>query len=104
VSYNTFSRVFLIIFSMEKCDIGWGDFLEFSKLFFYGEMWCGMLIEFLELFSIEKCDVAWGDFHEFLELILNREMWLSMRWYDMLLEFLELFFNEESWCGMRWFS
>jgi hypothetical protein len=35
---------------MEKCDVGLGDFLQFSELFFNGEMYRGMLIEFLKLF------------------------------------------------------
>jgi hypothetical protein len=89
---------------MEKCDVGWGDFLEFSKLFFNEEMWrgmrwCDMLLEFLELFSIEKGDVSWCDFLGFLELFFNREMWCGI-----LVEFLELFFHGERWHDIRWFS
>jgi hypothetical protein len=87
---------------MEKCDVTWGDFLEYLELFFNGKIWCGMrwcdmIVEFLELFfNRARWCVAWGDFLELLELFFNRESW-----FGMLLEFLELFFNGERWCGMK---
>jgi hypothetical protein len=52
-------------FWMEKCDVGWGNFLEFLELFFNGEMWCGMLLEFSELF-------------------FNRERWFGIRRFSWI--------------------
>jgi hypothetical protein len=49
---------------MEKCDMGWDDFLKFLELFFNREMWHGMgwycmVIEFSKIFLIEK--VMWHE-------------------------------------------
>jgi hypothetical protein len=68
--------VFLIIFSIEKCDVVWGD--------------VACYLNFQNYFSMEKGDVAWGDFFEFLELFFNGE-----RWCGILLEFLKIFLMEK---------
>jgi hypothetical protein len=54
-------------FSIEKCDVIWGDFLEFLELFLikkcdvsWGDMPC--YLNFQNSFSIEKCYMVWGDF------------------------------------------
>jgi hypothetical protein len=110
--------MFLNYFSMEKCDVGWSDFLKFSELFFNGEMWRHevmwhapwifriifnrevmwhevIFLNFYNYFSIEKGDMA---------CYLNFQNYFSMEkgdvaWADFL-EFLELFFNGERWRGM----
>jgi hypothetical protein len=100
--------------------MGWGDFLQFSELFFqwrnmtYDMRWCGMLLKFSELFVNREGDVAWGDF---FELFFNIERWRAwgdvtcylnfqnyvlmekcdVTWGDFL-KFLELFFKGERWC------
>jgi hypothetical protein len=93
---------FLNYFSMEKCGVGRGDFLEFLELFFNGEIWCGrswcgMLLNFENYFSMEK-----ADFFKFLELFFNRERWCGIRWYDMLFEFLEIFYFSMEKCDVAW--
>jgi hypothetical protein len=47
--------------SMEKGGRSWGDFLEFLELFFNGERWYDMLLEFLAIFSMKKDYMAWDD-------------------------------------------
>jgi hypothetical protein len=101
VNYNTFSRVFWIIFqwrnviwyevislnfynyfSMEKCDMAWGDVTCF--------------LNFQNYFSIEKGDMAWGDFLEFVELFSHGE-----KWYGMML-FFWIFISIFQWRKMMW--
>jgi hypothetical protein len=114
-------------FSMEKYDMGWGDFLKFFELFFNGEMWsgmrwCGMLFEFSELFFNTnvmwhvmmwfslffriifqyRCDVTCDD----VICYLNFQNYFSMEKggvaCGVFLEFLELFFSGERWRDIRW--
>jgi hypothetical protein len=74
---------FLELFFNKKCDVTWGDFLEWLELFFKRKVICRDVtcyLNFYNYFSMEKCDVAWGDFLKFLELFFNRE-----RWHDMVM-------------------
>jgi hypothetical protein len=78
---------FLNYFSMEKCDVVWGDLLEFYNYFLMDKCDMACFLNLQNYFSIEKGDVVWGNFLKCLELFFNREMWHGMRWHGMQLEF-----------------
>jgi hypothetical protein len=55
--------------SVKKCDVWWGDFLEFKNYF-----------------SMEKCNMAWGDVTYSLSFqnYFSRERWCGMWWFSWI--------------------
>jgi hypothetical protein len=84
---------------MEKCDVRWGDLLEFLELFLMekydvigGDV--AYSLNFQNYFSIENGDVAWGHFLEFLELFLNREMWHATWIFRIIFQWRKVMWHE----------